>query len=115
MGVASGPCGPELFNIIRAMVHKCIRFHANTIIGPGIITFDRLKPCSSWEVNIDQLPRQRYDSFKCSGTEASLSQCLSDGPYPYKCYSEGYAGVTCKDYGTSVKLHNKILAIANTR
>lgn len=58
-----------------------------------------MNPYSSWDVNIDQFPRQRYDNFKCTGTETSLSQCVSDGPYPYKCYSEGYAGVTCQSYG----------------
>lgn len=73
-----------------------------------LVTFF-LKSYSSWAVNIDQLPRQRYDSFKCNGTEAFLSQCPSDGPYPYKCYSEGYAGVTCQNHGTSVV---KILANA---
>lgn len=54
---------------------------------------------SSRDLNIDQLSRQRYDNFKCNGTETFLSQCLHDGPYPYKCYSEGYAGVICQNHG----------------
>lgn len=55
---------------------------------------------SSLGVIVDNmLPRKRYDNFKCNGTEASLSQCPSDGLYPYKCYSGGYAGVVCQNYG----------------
>ena len=45
------------------------------------------------------LPRKRYDNFKCNGTEMFLSQCLNDGPYPYKCYSGDYAGVICQNHG----------------
>lgn len=43
------------------------------------------------------LPWKRYDNYSCTGSEATLSECSHNGPYPYKCLSSQYAGVVCSD------------------
>ena len=63
-------------------------------------TYACMHGCSSSDVSPQhRLPRKRYDNFKCNGKESSLSECFSDGPFPYKCYSESYAGVNCQNNG----------------
>ena len=52
--------------------------------------------CSSEEeVRSKHLPRKRYSSFECLGSESRLSNCSFRGPYPYQCGSQMYAGVVC--------------------
>ena len=41
---------------------------------------------------------KRYNNFQCTGTEARLTDCSSDGPFPGGCTTASRAVVVCTDH-----------------